>query len=50
LVWEGQPRWGWRTELDDRAPGGLRILMFNVTPDGEETLGVDIELARESGK
>lgn len=44
---EGQPRWGWRTELDDQTEGALRIRMFNVTPDGEESLGVDIELARE---
>ncbi len=43
---EGQPRWGWRTELDDR-DGALRIRMFNVAPGGEESLGVDIELTRE---
>ena len=44
---EGQPRWGWRTELDDQTDGALRIRMFNVTPDGEESIGVDIELTRE---
>ena len=44
---EGQPRWGWRTELDDRAEGALRIRMFNVTPAGEESLGVAIDLARD---
>lgn len=46
FVAEGQPRWGWRTELDDRNDGVLVIRMFNVTPDGEETLGVAIELTR----
>ena len=44
---DGQPRWGWRTELDDR-DGALRIRMFNATPDGEESIGVDIELARKA--
>lgn len=43
---EGQPRWGWRTVLDDHTPGSLRIQMFNVTPGGEESLGVEIELTR----
>jgi hypothetical protein len=44
---EGQPRWGWRTELDDRTDSALRIRMFNVTPDGEESIGVEIDLTRE---
>jgi hypothetical protein len=44
---EGQPRWGWRTELDDATDGALRIRMFNVMPDGEESIGVDIDLTRE---
>lgn len=43
----GQPRWGWRTELDDQADGALRIRMFDVTPAGEESIGVEIDLARE---
>jgi hypothetical protein len=43
---EGQPRWGWRTELDDRTDDALHIRMFNVMPDGEESLGVAIELTR----
>jgi hypothetical protein len=47
FVGEGQPRWGWRTELHDETDGGLRVRMFNVMPDGEESIGVDIELTRE---
>lgn len=43
----GHPHWGWRTEVDDREPGALRVRMFNVTPEGEEALGVDLELRRE---
>ena len=44
---EGQPRWGWRTELDDQTDGALRIRMFNIQPGEEETLGVAIDLTRE---
>lgn len=43
---EGQPRWGWRTELDDHEGGALRIRMFNVQPGEEETLAVAIDLTR----
>ena len=45
---EGQPRWGWRTELDDRAEGTLRIRMFNIQPGEEEQIAVEIELTREA--
>jgi hypothetical protein len=44
---EGHPRWGWRTELDDQTDGALRVRMFNITPDGEESTGVEIDLTRE---
>ena len=46
FVGEGQPRWGWRTELDDQTDGALRIRMFNIQPGEEESLGVAIELTR----
>ena len=44
----GHPRWGWRTELDDQVDGALRIRMFNIEPDREETIGVAIDLTREA--
>ena len=44
---EGQPRWGWRTELDDQTDGVLRIRMFNIQPGEEETIGAEIDLTRE---
>ncbi len=44
---EGQPRWGWRTELDDQTDGALKIRMFNIESGGEESLGVEIDLTRE---
>jgi len=46
-VGAGQPRWGWRTELDDQTDRALRIRMFNVEPAGEESLSVAIDLARD---
>jgi hypothetical protein len=42
----GHPHWGWRTVIDD-SQADLVIRMYNVTPDGEEFLGVEIKLARE---
>ncbi len=45
---EGQPRWGWRTEIDDQTEGALRIRMFNIEPGSDETLGVAIDLSRAS--
>jgi hypothetical protein len=42
----GHPHWGWRTELHDTEPAQLRLAMFNVSPEGQEDLGVDIVLRR----
>ena len=44
---EGQPRWGWRTEVDDQTDGALRIRMFNIEPGAKQSIGVEIELTRE---
>jgi hypothetical protein len=44
---EGQPRWGWRTELDDQTDGALRVRMFNIEPASAETIGVEIDLTRQ---
>ena len=39
---EGHPDWGWRTDI---IPGGetLRIVMYNVSPDGDEELAVETD-------
>jgi hypothetical protein len=39
------PDWGWRTVI---TPGGqaLRIVMYNITPEGREELAVEAEYAR----
>lgn len=40
------PDWGWRTEI---VPDGdkFKYLMFNVSPEGEETWAVETEFTRE---
>lgn len=40
------PDWGWRTTLAAGSEGELRMRMFNVEPDGTETLAVDLVLRR----
>jgi hypothetical protein len=39
------PDWGWRTEV---LPGAerFRIVMYNVTPDGEEDIAVEADYTR----
>lgn len=43
---EGHPDWGWRTEID---PGEDSFVykMYNVTPEGEESIAVEMEMTRE---
>ena len=40
------PDWGWRTVIDPGKDAVFRIVMYNVSPDGEETLAVEMELER----
>ena len=49
FVAQTQEYWGWRTEIDDLGNGPLVVRMFNVTPDGQEDLGVEIALERVEG-
>lgn len=37
----GGPDWGWRIVVAADADTGLRITMFNITPDGQEMLAVE---------
>jgi hypothetical protein len=39
------PDWGWRTDI---IPKGdlLRIVMYNVSPEGEEELAVETDFSR----
>ncbi len=44
---DGSPDWGWRIVLDWYAPDQLSFRMFNVLPDGQEALAVDLCGSRE---
>lgn len=41
---EGHPEWGWRTVIEPRE-GSLRYLMYNVSPEGDEEIAVEMELS-----
>lgn len=43
---EGHPEWGWRTEI---VPGddSFTYRMFNVSPEGEEEIAVEMDMKRE---
>jgi len=40
------PDWGWRTRVEPRDSGAWRLVMHNVTPEGEEQLAVEAEYTR----
>lgn len=35
------PDWGWQTVVGPGADGTLRMVMYNVSPDGNEDLAVE---------
>ncbi len=41
------PDWGWRTEIEPVDENSFKITMFNITPEGEETLAVGMEFERQ---
>ena len=42
---EGHPDWGWRTEISN-TDVGFEYKMFNVTPEGEESIAVEMAMTR----
>lgn len=40
------PDWGWRTTLEMRGRDNLVISHYNITPGGEESIGVEIDYKR----
>ncbi|HEU4322121.1 MAG TPA: DUF1579 family protein [Roseiflexaceae bacterium] len=46
---EQSPDWGWRIDLEAGADG-LRIVMYNVSPEGQEYLGVEAFYRRAPGE
>ena len=43
---DGSPDWGWRTKLELRDKDNLVITHYNITPQGEESPGVEISYKR----
>jgi hypothetical protein len=44
------PDWGWRTVLEADANDSLRILMYNIAPDGKEYPAVEADYRRVSSQ
>lgn len=41
------PDWGWRTIIEPERDNSFKIIMYNVSPEGEEAFAVEIELKRQ---
>jgi len=41
------PDWGWRTVIEPERDNLFKITMYNVSPEGEESLAVEMELKRQ---
>ena len=40
------PDWGWRTIITPHQGQSLRLVMFNITPEGQEVLAVETDYTR----
>jgi hypothetical protein len=43
------PDWGWRIDLRPQGGDDLRMVMFNVTPEGQEELAVEAVYGQSKG-
>ncbi len=43
---EGHPDWGWRTDFEVSGADSFSFTMYNVTPEGEESLAVESKFTR----
>lgn len=41
------PDWGWKTIIEPEHDNSFKIIMYNVSPEGEETLAVEMNLNRQ---
>jgi len=40
------PDWGWRTVIEPVTDDSFKLLMYNITPEGEETIAVENRYSR----
>jgi Protein of unknown function (DUF1579) len=41
------PDWGWKTVVEPERDNSFKIVMYNVSPEGEESLAVEMNLNRQ---
>lgn len=46
-VGPGEPDWGWRTVIDQPSADTLYVRHYNITPQGEEALGIEFAYRRK---
>lgn len=44
---DGSPDWGWRTTLEMRGADNFVLMHYNITPDGDESPGVEFDYSRK---